>query len=363
LRLQIQGAKTTRIAKLVAERMAVRWDAQSARSTSSQALRFDGTSFSTKGREPADGAVTIITARHGGEWPSGKTVHVTRPQGVEGAGWPTTLTMAVLLESSVNGWVLPPEVRLLGALTPSGIIESGQNELYHFLQAAPQGEPIMLVPTTAQAALEDQLLQGSLARLTEARYFGVASLDEIGTVLEGLKNKTWEAQLQALSNLQKALASKGIALLRTPEARAALAEMSRFCPPLLNAKILAAAAEGKLISAYSVNGSAHRLFALHEEYEEQRSLLQTDTPESHKKAKEFKDALLALRPLVSPKYKTVVEKLDELFDAARDAVRFDAKETSSKAKKARSALEDAQSKAAGEVVRLESEIGLGHSAK
>ncbi len=361
LRLQISGAKTARAAKLMSENLSVSWEAQSSRSTTNKQLRFEGSSYSTKGREPSDAAVTLIMARHGGDWPTGKVAQVTRPQSPDGAGWPTTLAMAVLLESTLSAWELPAGLRVLGDLNAAGAIEGGQNELYHLLQQNLPADVIVLVPAASLATMTDQALQLGRPNSANVKFFGVQSLDEVGTVLEGLAHKTWEPQLAALTNLQLALAAKGPTALRSAEARAVLADLARFCPLLLNGKLLQAAAEGKGGGLYSLNGAAQRLFALHTAYENESTLLQTGSPEARKKAKEFKDTLMALKPAIPAKYKLVVEKLETLLDALQDAVRCDPKDDSARAKKARSQLESANAAATAEVFTLEGEVGLGRS--
>lgn len=364
LHLQIKSTKTNRLATLAAESMELHWDALSSRSTSTSKLRFDGSSYySTKGREPADAAVTLVMAEHNGAWPEAKVARVTRAQSGETATWPTTLTMAVLLETTFNGWKLPPGLKLCGELTSTGSIDGGQNEIYHFLQTPALPEEILIVPLNALPALQDQWLQGPSTRLAECRIFGVQSLDDVGIVLEALSSKAWEPQFTLLGNLQKSLTAKGVNVLRSPEVRTALLEMTRFCPYLLNARVLQAAAESKSPTLYSLNGAAHRLYALHQATWLDSALLQSDTPEGRRKAKEMKDALLALKPLCLPKFKLVIEKLDDLLDTTREATRFESKDTSPRARKARTAHTDAVSKAATEVALLESELGLGYPAK
>ncbi len=359
--IRTTGTWFSRVSTLGSEKIEISW-AQGKSSASGKALLF-GTSTSSKGRVPADDAVGIVAARHGGEWPVGKSVQVTRPPSTDGSIWPTTLTMAVLLESSIQGWKLPPGTRIMGTLNPDGTIEGGHNELYRLLQQPPAGEGIVLVPAATWPTFEDQILQGAMAPLANTRFFSVSSLDDVGTILTALEHDTWAAQLKALGNLQTTLAAKGVIALRSPEARAGLIEMVRFCPSLVNIRVFQKVAEGKPAAAYTLNGAAQRLFALHTQYLVARELLQNTTPEARKKAKEFKDALATMKPLIPAKYKLVVETLDELFDAVQDAVRYESKDDSARASKSRSTLKTAASKAASEVAILEPEVGLGHPVK
>jgi hypothetical protein len=358
--IQIKGSWMTRVSSLASEKIEIAWN-QGKTNSSGKALIFG--SYNSKGREAGDAAVSIVAARHGGEWPAGKSVQVIRPATTDGSAWPTTLTMAVLLESSIQGWKIPPGTKIMGELSANGMIEGGHNELYRTLQLPPAGDGIVLVPASTWSTFEDVILQGSLAPLANTRFFSIGSLDDVGTILTALEHNTWDAQFKMLSNLQSTLATKGQIALRSPEARAGLIEMARFCPSLINIRALAKVADGKPATVYSINGAAQRLFAIHAQYLAARELLQNTTPEARKKAKELKDALATMKPLIPPKYKVIVEKLDALFDAVQDAVRYEAKDDSPRATKSRSTLKSAASSAATEVAIVEPEVGLAHQAK
>jgi hypothetical protein len=149
-------------------------------------------------------------------------------------------------------------------------------------------------------------------------------------------------------------------MLRQTDERAKLDAMLRACPQLLNAQILLGAINTKREPTYSVNGTANRLFAIHEQCEFNLPSLQTDSPDARKLHREITDQLAKLQPLCHPKFKLFARSLDALLDALRDVSRNDPKDTGARAKKARSALSDALANAASEAAGVEGEVGLGH---
>lgn len=357
LRLDVSGTKTKRTVKLMSEAMELRWETSSSRSSSSSLLRFEGSSYSTKGREPADQAVSLVTARHGGQWPAARVARMIRKQTADSAGWPTTLTTALLLESTIQGLTLPPGMLAAGRLNPNGTLESGENEL---CQALRNGlRTILIVPATASPALRDLLLEGSLERLTDGPIFAVNTLDEALTVLQGLSNQSYAPALAALAIWREPLKTRGLSLLRQTEEHTKLEAMLRACPHLLNAQVLLASLTAKPEGTFSINGTANRLFAFYDQCQLQSGALQSDSPNDRKLQKDTADRFAKLRPLCHPKYKSVVTALSEWLDALKDVSRNDLKDTGARAKKARSNLTEATSKVSSEIASVNGEIGLG----
>lgn len=357
LRFQIQGAKSKRTLRLVSETMEARWEKLSSRSTSTSLLRFNGTSFSTKGREPANQAAQMVMTRNAGKWPAGHVARMIRANDAEGAGWPTGFATALLLEATIQGIKLPSGLKVAGDLKSDGTLTGGHNELTHLLREQMEDGSVVIVSPTAAAVLEDLLLEGNVARLVESQIFVVKSLDEALAVLKSLPPDETASKLSAL---KQDIASRGVGFLRQAETRAKVVEVVAQFPNLCNAKLLLMAAEGKTKPAelFSLNGTANRLFQLLEECETNLASFTTDTPESKKKLKEVTERFAKLKPRCHSRYKVFSECLETLLEALKDNIRFDPKDTSPRAKKARSALEDAMSKAAAECVTVEGEIGL-----
>jgi putative protein kinase ArgK-like GTPase of G3E family len=133
--------------------------------------------------------------------------------------------------------------------------------------------------------------------------------------------------------------------------------MEKQCPSLLNLRVLSAAAQGRLPVRFSANGSAQRLHALFKRVVAEAASGSGGSQELRKRLKNHSDALKALTQSTDPKWKECVEKLEELIDAIKESARFDEKDSSARAKSARTALEKAQADARESAVSLATEAG------
>ncbi len=358
LRLDIKTTTKARFVSLISESMDLRWEKAASTSSSGNVLRFETSSTTSKGRNPADQAVGFVTARHGGQWPAGRFVRVTRQQRGENVGWPSMFTTSLLLESTIMGLPLPPRLLVTGDLNANGTLERGENEVFHILKNGLSST--LLVPESAASALQDLFLEKGPEALAVGPIFAVKSMDDAITVLQALSNKTWDAPLAALAGWREPLKARGLGVLRQTEDSAKLEAMARLCPQLLNAQVMQWALKLKPGTTLSVNGTANRLFAFHADCVFNLSALQSDEPEKRKLHAEYAARLAKLQPLWHPKYKAFAKALDDLLDALKDASRNEPKDTSDRAKKARAALADAVSQASSEAAGVEGEIGLGH---
>ena len=358
LRLDVRNTTKVRYAVLVSESMDLRWEKAASTSSSANVLRFETSSTTSKGRNPADQAVGFVTARHGGQWPAGRFVRVTRQQQGENVGWPSMLTTSLLLESTIMGLPLPARLLVTGDLNANGSLERGENEVFHILKNGLQST--LLVPESSGPALQDLFLEKGPEALAVGPIFAVKSMDDALAVLQALSKKTWDAPLAALASWREPLKARGLGVLRQPEDAAKLDAMVRLCPQLLNAQVMQSVLKLKPGTTLSENGTANRLFAFHADCVFNLSALQSDEPEKRKLQAEYAARLAKLQPLCHPKYKSFAKVLDDLLGALKDASRNEAKDTSDRAKKARAALADAISKASSESAGVEGEIGLGH---
>ena len=358
LRLDVRTTTKARFVALVSESMELRWEKAASTSSSGSVLRFETSGTTSKGRDPADRAVSFVTARHGGQWPAGRFVRMTRQQQGDKAGWPSMFTTSLLLESTVIGLPLPPRLLVTGELTANGTLERGENEVFHILKNGLQAT--LLVPESAAPALQDFFLENGPEALAVGPIFAVKSLDDAIHVLQVLSNKNLDAPLAVLASWREPLKARGLGVLRQSEDAAKLEAMARLCPQLLNAQMMQTALKLKPDTTLSQNGTANRLFAFHAECAFNLAALQSDEPEKRKVQADYAARLAKLQPLCHPKYKSFAKALDTLLDALKDARRNEPKDTSDRAKKARAALADAISKASSEAAGVEGEIGLGH---
>ena len=358
LRLDVKSTSKARFVTLASESMDLRWEKAASNSSSASVLRFESSSTTSKGRNPADQAVAFITARHGGQWPAGRFVRITRQQQGESVSWPSLLTTSLLLESTITGVTPPPRMLVAGDLTGNGTLERGENEVFHVLKNGLQSP--LLVPESAAPALQDLFLEKGAEALAAGPIFAVKSLDEALAVFQGLANKTWAAPLAALESWREPLKARGLSVIRQPNESAKLDAMMRQCPQLLNAQVIQKALKLNPGTTLSANGTANRLFAFHSECIFNQSSLQSDEPEKRKLQSEYAARLTKLQPLCHPKYKSFAKALDTLLATLKDASHNEPKDPSDRAKKARATLADALSQASSQAAGVESEIGLGH---
>lgn len=353
LRLETKGEKEKRTVEFLIEALEGRWEKSTGKSSSSGILRLETTS--TRAREPAVQAAQIAAQRLGGEWPGGSVFRIgKRAAGGGGAAVPTGFATVLLLETSLRGWALPPNLHIAGDVFPNGSLEGGNNELFHLLHREPTGKPVILVPETAIDTLNDLVLEGQAARLLSVEVLSVKDLEGAAATLEAWSKQPLEVAF--CDQLQQALAARGIGVLRQPEVRAKLSAVVKRSPRL-NLRVLLELTNGKPPERFSVNGSAQRLSSFHRRIEQKLSTLKSDEPEAKKLCREMRDELLKLVPRCHEKSKEFAASLLQALEALKEGARYEAKDDSPRAKKARSAMQDALSKAAGDARAVQTEIG------
>jgi hypothetical protein len=316
-------------------------------------------SYSGKERGPAVGGLEAVRKKLDG-WPKGRVLRVRRAGGSSGPGLPHGLPTALLLRSMFDGFELPPRLAATGDFTAAGDLIGGREELL-LLEKFPQpADSWLLVPEGAEAGLCDHLLDGKWNALTGAQIFAAKNLNDAVAVANALATGQWQAALAKFSELQKVLAGKPGApptnasmIVKSPAFRARVNEIAQAVPVHLSARVLTAAADGRLPKAYSTAGSGLRLRQFYLKIAGDLKTLRDDKPESRKKLRAHTETFEVLSMKCDPVWQRFSKSLDTLLEAVKDASKFESKDSSARGKKANDAL-----KSATEAAKLEYEEAL-----
>src|SRR5690606_10771613 len=109
-----------------------------------------------------------------------KVLRVTRAltDGAPGPGLPHSLAVALLVESMLEGFDLPPTLAVGGRVQMDGVLAGGREQIMLLPTPPPPEGSVLLVPEAAQAALIDLALDGQWEALTKYSILGAKTLAE-----------------------------------------------------------------------------------------------------------------------------------------------------------------------------------------
>lgn len=167
---------------------------------------------------------------------------------------------ALLIESLLEGFEIPPQVAVTGDLNANQNVQPVGGVPDKIRGAMTANCQVIGVPAGNEADLNDMVVEENLRRFLTAKIFTMGTLDEALILVDAdSRNDSQKTALAEFEAIQKDLASGGAKALYAPAMQARLNGVLESIPNLYSAKILLAASRRTMPTRYSLAGTLVRI--------------------------------------------------------------------------------------------------------
>jgi hypothetical protein len=305
-------------------------------------------SFSGRDRSSTIAGLEVVRGERG--WPKSRILRLKRaPGGKSGPGLPHGLAVALLLNSMFDGWALPQSLAVGGTFQGVDSLAGGREELLLLAKTPPPEGTVLLVPDGAETGLADLALDGQWDALLKHTVLGSRDLDDAVRVCQTLASGTWNPAFAQFAETAAALRKDPAIAVKSPALRTRLEAVAKSCPEHLNARMLLRLGSKHAPVTYSSAATGFKLRQFYGKMAiEAKALRSAKNADDKKKLRALEDEFQQLAPRCHPDWKRFQGVLTDWLAAVHDSLRFDSKDTSSRAKKSANALKLLAEKAKAE---------------
>jgi hypothetical protein len=307
-------------------------------------------SYSGRDRTSPIAGLEVVRGERG--WPKSRILRLKRAQGGRpGPGLPQGLAVALLLESIFDGWSVPESLAVSGTFLGVDSLAGGREELLLLAKTPPPEGTLLLVPDGAETGLADLALEGQWEALLKHHVLGAKDLEEAVGISQTLGAGTWKPVFAQFAETAAVLKKDPISGLKSPAVRARLEATAKACPQHLTARTLLRLGSKEAPLTYTSTATGLKLRQFYAKVLlGAKGLRSAKDGEDKKKLRGLDEEFQQLAPRCHPDWKRFQGVLTEWLEVLRDSLRFDSKDTSSRAKKNADAL-----KLLAEKARVENE--------
>ena len=208
------------------------------------------------------------------------------------------LACAVMVEGLISSDGIDEAFACAGSLTAEGAVLATSAPLAKLRAAELSGTRIVALPSVNRAALTDLALLGKAVALTKMQVFLVSKFDDTWAVARSERSPEIQASMGDFARLQARFEKDGVtATIRSESSQQLLRQILMRTPNHGSAMLLLAAAENRLPTKLSFDGSVEELIARHAILQAQIDPV-TETPLPTSDLVFFQNELVGLKQII-----------------------------------------------------------------